>query len=119
FMAWLSDDEESPASRMTKHDERYVLLDSTVVADSWAELTDGMLSAKINVQEDGVALAFGHAWTGTNADGTAGAATCGNWTDGTVNTKGLQGDLAATDAQWTEQGSLGCFTKNRLICLEQ
>ena len=51
YMAWLSDDSGSPSSRFAQSSEAYVLVDGTVVAHDWADLTDGDLQHPINVSE--------------------------------------------------------------------
>src|SRR5690242_2782849 len=41
FKAWLSDTTASPSTRFTRSKKPYVLLDGTVIANNWADLTDG------------------------------------------------------------------------------
>jgi hypothetical protein len=93
YAAWLSDDTGSPASRFAEDVGPYVLVDGTVVANNWADLTSGMLRHPIDLNETGgpPARARGHVtsfgvWTDTTASGTLSMlsppdGSCGDWSD--------------------------------------
>jgi len=54
FMAWISDDVSSPAQDFTRSRVPYVLVDGTVVADDWEDLTTAFdLRHAIDLDEDG------------------------------------------------------------------
>ena len=123
FLAWLSDDKTSPAARMTPAKGRYLLLDGTVVADSWTDLIDGTLDAPIRIDEKGAWIADDatpYAWTGTTAAGQpVDAKSCGAWHIGTKSAMGRRGALGATSAAWTSQSDAECTIPARLLCIEQ
>jgi len=121
FMAWLSTDDTSPAARMTPHDLPYVLTDgTTVIAESWADLIDGSLAAKIDRTEAGTVIANGGwAWTGTTAKGEPSVPSCEGWTSAGKSHFGHQGSLFAVDDQWSSAKIKGCQYPARLICIEQ
>src|SRR5262249_27131858 len=51
YKAWLADDSGSPATRFTHSTGEYVLVDGTVVAGNWADLTDGSTGHAIDKTE--------------------------------------------------------------------
>ena len=121
FRAWLSDATGSPSTRFVQSPGPYVLLDGTVIAASWADLTDGAILAPIQVDESGNSSADPEAWTNTQADGTVDAPGrhCQNWTDGNQSI-GAVGVTPATDAAWTESGRVAaCFAGAKLYCFQQ
>jgi len=70
FHAWLSDSKSSPATRFETRGARYVLVDGSVIADDWDDLTDGQLSHPINAYPDG-SEANVAVWTSTTPSGEA------------------------------------------------
>ena len=119
FMAWLSTEDHSPASRMTHYAGRYVLLDGgVIVAESWEDLTDGMLAEAIDIDETG-AKKSGEVWTGTTAAGQAAPLRCLDWTYAMSDEGGLHGLVPAKNAEWTEKDAMGCSYFAYLICVEQ
>ncbi len=122
FMAWMSDGGASPTSRMEPWSGRYLLVNGTMIAESWADLCDGSLAAPIAVDEKGGLVAADDvpaAWTGTGAKGLADAARCVEWKDGSKGAVGRRGSLLATDAGWTSHADAVCSLLSRLICVEQ
>ncbi len=139
FKAWLSgaDLNSSPSVRFTHSSVPYVLLDQSVIADDWADLTDGTLQHAINLTEKYQEVSF-FAFTFTLADGTPGLAgsinktcysgnncNCDNWTNGEATgnpTPGsANGQEYATDSKWTDY-SFGNFCGGAdigLYCFEQ
>lgn len=119
YKAWLSDSQDSPKTRMTQSTVPYKLIDGTVIADSWTHLTTGPLSGAIKIAEDGTVLTNQGVWTGTLADGTAHANTCGDWND--TNLTGVFGASTYTvHEHWTAFLSTGpCTDKKHLYCFEQ
>jgi hypothetical protein len=139
YKAWLSGAElsSSPSVRFTHPDVPYVLVDGSVVADNWADLTDGTLQHAINLSEVHTKLSF-FAFTFTLADGTPGLAgsasqtcyqgnncTCDDWTNGETQGSPTPGSAVGqtygTDKQWTDYSFLnGCGdTGISLYCFEQ
>ena len=138
YMAWLSDDTlESPATRFTQSEFRYVRVDGVQIAADWTDLTDGLLDAVINVDETGATQSStDKVMTGTEGDGTAdtnyaaGASNCAGWTNGTGGfSPGTPGggwrgnNLAFNNPQvlneWTTLGAGGCATADHFFCFAQ
>lgn len=130
FKAWLSDDRDSPSTRMTRHPGRYQLTSTHVVAVSWDDLTDGTLAEAIHVTAAGgtttsIAVCGGlHAgvWSSTSFDGTPTATgTCVNWTSNDSTSYARTGDLLATDANWSAVTNcmVACNTPMQIYCIEQ
>lgn len=130
FRAWLSDETGSPATRMTHSPDPYVRVDGKVVAEGWADLTDGDLLAPISIDEygnpgDSVLVCVGQeTWSNTAPDGTAATdRSCENWTlDGAQATSEV-GFWDASDASWTHApmlcGLVSCGSALPIYCFEQ
>jgi hypothetical protein len=135
YIAWLSDDTGSPMSRFPKNVGPYVLVDGTVVANNWGELTSGMLQHPIELNEMGgpPPPRFGNVspfavWTDTSTSGalSQSGASCNNWSD-PMGTEVLIGSSQSQDASWTEgagEGSAGatpsvCGVSAPIYCFEQ
>ncbi|MGB1013793.1 MAG: hypothetical protein ACPG4T_06645 [Nannocystaceae bacterium] len=120
-LAWLSDDETSPAQRFFHSPGRYVLLDGTVVADSWDDLTDGMLANPIMLTETLEVPSANNAWSNTNPDGTpASQDSCENWSNKDSDLKSILGIMVNTDSEWTDiDFPIGCDAISHLYCFEQ
>lgn len=123
YKAWLSDSASSPATRFTQHTGTYVLVDKTIVANSWTDLVDGTLVAGIDVNELGAkAPANSRAWTGTSETGAAIAAAaanvCQDWT-GASPVGAVVGSVGDVGATWSSDGTVRCVNQHRLYCFEQ
>lgn len=127
YRAWLSDDTSSPATRFTKSTVPYIRLDDVIVADSWEDLTDGVLAASISVDEDGEPVDGGcdvvGVWSATTAAGEfSGIDNCKGWTDGAddKSTTNL-GSATKTNGEWTQDGcpQTSCGETRRLYCFQQ
>lgn len=76
WKAWLSSQTVSAASRLTHSSDSYQLLDGTVIAGSWSDLTDGTILHQIDLTETNTIVTrdpsndTSHTWTGTAFDGT-------------------------------------------------
>ncbi len=129
YKAWLSDISHSPDDRFTK-DGSFKLVDGTVVANDWADLTDGTLQAAIDMEPGGTYV-YWAAWTFTCIDGTSRAdlasmcytgvdGHCANWTfDGSAQSGGI-GDTSRADAYWTLSApSSLCDVERVLYCFQQ
>ncbi|MGB1275776.1 MAG: DUF4215 domain-containing protein, partial [Nannocystaceae bacterium] len=121
FLAWLSDDETSPAKRFFHSPGRYVLPDGTVVANSWDDLTDGELQHPIDMTETEDSPEQNNAWTNTNPDGTrASNDSCDNWTSKEIDSKSLIGGTTKVDSEWTNRVlPVSCGHLAHLYCFEQ
>ncbi len=144
WAAWLSTASTSAASRLEHAAVPYQLLDGTVVAANWAELTSGSLRHPIDHDEnDSVVVPTGPpymppytgtAWTGTNVDGTSVGMTlytCDDWTysinggsnayDGVAGINPYGEDGGATGKSWTFGADYNCYDAlaSSLYCVEQ
>jgi hypothetical protein len=126
FKAWLSDSSASPSTRFTRSSKGYALIDGTMIADDWDDLTDGPLATPITTTENGVVDPTPRSTaTSTDADGTGLApeanAYCLDWTSdsGTPNATQVRGRTNVTDSTWTNSNTAGCGNTIRLYCFEQ
>jgi len=125
FKAWLSTTTTSAASRLTHSTHPYRLVDGTLVANDWTDLTDGSISVSIHETESGASVAGEFAWTNTNADGSADAYDCAGWTSSSASDLGEVGSTADTTAMWTKRapyycdGSLFGGVLRGLYCIQQ
>lgn len=127
FMAWLSNSTIGMATRYTTAtnypDVGYILLDGTLIASSWSDLTDGAINHAINITEDGQVQGGELVWSSTETNGAAfarGFYSCQDWT---VNAVGLDGHVAYNnyvDGGWTDPSTAnGCEKLDqRLYCFE-
>jgi hypothetical protein len=121
YKAWLSSSSSSPATTFTRPSSPYILVNGTIIANGWSDLTDGSLRAPINWDERGneVGYEFGHRiWTSTRTDGTANLEnTCGDWTSDAGN-----GDvgLLVTFRAWTDDDRITqCSARIEHYCFQQ
>ncbi|HET7095689.1 MAG TPA: hypothetical protein VFI22_19510 [Thermomicrobiales bacterium] len=122
--AWLADQYGSPAAGFARSATPYQLVDGTIVANDWADLTSGNLRHAIDRDESGGPQQTSHVWS--NAD-TAGQpiapgntfGDCLNWSFNDDTYEGLAGHSSATDDKWTEGDVGGCFGSLRLYCFQQ
>lgn len=128
WRAWLSDSKTSVASRLNHSNVQYQLLNGTVVANNWTDLTDGSINHAIDLSEYKSTVDAGNVWTNTtrageiNKDVSIQPAHCQNWTDSKQETRGSIGSTwsGSTDYHWTESGFDYCINQSkRLFCFEQ
>jgi hypothetical protein len=136
WAAWLSDDTTSPATRFPQDVGPYVLVDGTIVADNWADLTSGTLRHPIDLTETGTTPAFVATapcsgkfpvWTNTRPNGSefTQGFDCGDWSD-PMGLNVALGDSGFSDfGSWTQSCSsfravpLICTDTAGLYCFEQ
>jgi hypothetical protein len=110
YKAWLSDATGSPSTRFTKSTIPYRLVDGTLIANDFVDLTDGTVPGKVVKTETGGApIRTGFCgpqdpmvpdrimvWASTAANGTLGSVTgtCTNWSD-----------IAVGGSQWADPAS--------------
>jgi hypothetical protein len=141
WSAWLSTVATSATSRLEHATVPYQLLDGTVLAANWTELTSGNLRHPIDRDENNNVVPptpppfhapfTGFAWTGTNTDGTSLTNTCDDWTysipSGSNLYTGISGvnnygeDGGATGQLWTVGDDTNCVDMYAysLYCFEQ
>lgn len=124
WKAWLSGQGASAATRLTHASVPYKLLNGTIVADSWIDLTDGTLDNPISINENNTACpSYEIAWTGTYPDGSASSGRCGDWwltgREG-ISTAGTAGQCNSSVSNWSSAGSsYECSGLRHLYCFEQ
>ncbi len=123
FRAWLSDGTGSPSTRFTMGETPFCLVDGTVIADDWADLTDASLAHAIEVDENGGSPGGTvRVWTGTGSAGGPSGLNCLGWTSASGGEAGRFGAMNAFNAAWTDGGSFNnqvCSDPAHLYCFEQ
>ncbi|KIG16899.1 Microbial collagenase, secreted [Enhygromyxa salina] len=128
YMAWLSTDASSPATRFTQSTVPYMLPDGNKVADDWADLVDGDLDFAIARTETGgmsvntSEMCGGSARlarTGTTEFGTLGASTCLDYSSAIPSDFGAIGRSASNMSQWSNCGELPCDVSLPIYCFQQ
>ena len=119
YLAWLSDPGAAPAGRFTQSTDPYVMVDGTVIATSWTDLTDGTIAHAIDRTELNTSYT-GAVWTSTAPNGTfVGSVSCNGWTALGSNVTGLNGSASATTGPWTQAGGTFCNNAFPLYCFQQ
>lgn len=120
YKAWLSDNTGSPSTRFNKYDYYYILINGTIIARSWNDLTDGSILAPIDTDEN-KNLVTDYAFSNTNPDGGWGTDwdyECENWS-AAVGSYANIGSTTATNDDWTFYNYVGCSRSSHLYCFEQ
>lgn len=132
YMAWLGDGSQSPSTRFTPSNESYILPDGTVVANNWADLTNGDLAHPIDMTElmgptpIGTTSCggggFPTVWSNVGQSGAnAGIGHCNGWTDA-GGTQAGWGNTSYSTSWWTTWCSGGgavCGWLSPIYCFEQ
>jgi len=132
FRAWLSANEQSPASRFkAKISEQipYILVDGEPIADSLQGVLDGSLDSPISLDENGEENVFTTVFTGTKADGSAldpddkdaKISTCNDWSMNKLDGEDIlagYGLTNETDGRWTANGYIDCKKSLPIYCFE-
>jgi hypothetical protein len=119
YFAWISDGVTDPNSRFVKSSNPYVAtIDNLVIADDWADLTDGTLDLSITYNEYGATVSDS-VFTNVNPDGTAKDTTnhCNGWGAGGTNAN--LGRSIYTSGLWTDYQTASCGTSERIYCFQQ
>ena len=127
YLAWLATSQGSPTSRMTHHTGPYQLTTGVVIAQGWADLTDGNLASKIDRTESGSVSAGtfvcrgGEVWSNVDGAGNlrTGQGNCADWTS--ERPTGTGGNVANMDVMWTAGDCLqiNCSTAMPIYCVQQ
>ncbi len=123
YMAWVSNNEGSPSTRFVQSNSAYVLVNGTVVANNWADLTDGVISAPINVTAIGQSLGSAQSWSNTTVVGGTKYAnpslSCQGFTQASASNFAYTGINVGTNSTWTDHSNVSCGSAARLMCFEQ
>jgi hypothetical protein len=137
YKAWLSDSATSAFVRLTHSAVPYVLVDKTVIANDWTQLTSGSLLSKINLTEKGQTPPAG-TYTCGNTNQTVWSNTlktggifsmvnnCSGWTSNAPSTAHV-GSFNYKTFNWTDfcvfpvpdGGTGGCEKTSALYCFQQ
>ena len=130
FRAWVSQGNSNEEARdnVENAEVPFLLVDGTIVANNWNDLTNGNLDNPINLDENGVTRSFTkNIWTGTADDGSevtglAGSVRCQGWTSGSGSDKGRTGSSSVIGSGWTNEGgvlpNVTCDSLKRLYCFQ-
>jgi hypothetical protein len=117
FVAWLSTSGTSAASRLTGGGPWYL---GPTLLGGLTELTTGNLKTLLNKAPDGSAIPLpSGVWTGTEANGTANAETCTDWTSMGSAVSAEIGNSGATGIFWTYATARSCDVTYHLYCFEK
>lgn len=129
YKAWISDAQQSAGERLNHSDQPYVLTNGTVIANNWDDLTDGEISAPIDVNEFGDVVdssSSRYVYSNTRFDASASQTiafwTCDNWTKETDPAGfifGRVGDTESIDNNWSDTYASLCDKNSHLYCIEQ
>lgn len=127
YKAWLSDNSSSPNASFIKPDNPYLRVDGVLVADGYADLTDGALENDISTTATLQADIEDVVWSNTRADGTTFATNsarhCGNWdsTDAVSFIGTMVQDSTDVTGYWTllSDKEFECSGEARLYCVGQ
>jgi hypothetical protein len=124
WKAWISDSHTSPEARFAHTGAAYRLLDGTMVASSWADLTTGKLVHAIDLMDSGMWVptqAYLEVWTGTAPNGSYSGHTCADWTNTSPDLPYADvGTVGRKDNGWTQAYRQFCDRENiHLYCFEQ
>jgi hypothetical protein len=119
WLAWISDSVTSPASSFSTGVGPYILLDDTVVAEDFADLTDGVLSHSIDRDETGALIMQRETWTGTDFAGNSTGEDCNNWKSVVPAHLATQGVSDQSSAGWSDIYFQFCDRMASLYCFEQ
>lgn len=121
WRAWVSASGDTPNTRFTKSTVPYRLLNGTLVADDWDDLTDGSLEHAIDRDEKNVLVANTEVWTATNSGGNFTSGGCNAFMSGANGSPtAAQGLSDETDTDWTNTYVQFCDrTTPRIYCFEQ
>ena len=126
YKAWLSTAQLGPASRMPHFPGPYRLLDGTLIANGWADLTDGTLAHPIDLDESGMPhqgswiCEGSEVWTNTKPSGTpASNSDCGGWQ--MLNATSTVGRFTQADESWSQSNcvSVTCEANLPIYCVQQ
>lgn len=109
YLAWIATGPaDDPDTRFTKASIPYRRTDGALIANNWADLTDGNILATITRKADGSDLGYAaNSFTNVAADGTAkydGINNCDGWTSNGSGSQAHKGNSGGTDQAWTDGG---------------
>ncbi len=134
WKAWISTFKISASSRLNHSNNPYKLINGTVIADNWSELTRGVgLKNPLNINEFGNKNGDQNwVWTDTSENGNSAeysypeafrrAMDCKEWTSSEANNNTAIGGFGSSsyiDYRWTKASDHNCDLNQALYCFEQ
>jgi hypothetical protein len=125
WKAWLSNGTTSANSRLVNHTVDMVRIDNVVVANGWADLTDGNLDNAISITELGTVVNNSTppvtVWANTEENGNIASPSqhCSNWTSASSSLPGRVGQAVTSGWGWSDITIGYCDNPRRLYCFEQ
>ena len=124
YKAYISTSSINAKDRLTHSNDKYVLVDGSVIAINWDNLVSSKLLALLNKKADGTNVAgfLDAYWTGSTFGGIAyNGFTCNDWTDASYNYRGI---FTKIEDQYLETPnsiywSNSCAVPYRLVCIQQ
>ena len=97
---------------------------TTIIADSYFDLTDGSLDAMIRLTADGTdlwqTLSSWNVWSDVSAYGEQYTTNCDDWSEDVEDFRGRIGFGEQTDTRWAYGASnQRCLAFARIYCVEQ
>lgn len=121
YKAWLSDSDKNPANRFDLDDASgdFLLVDGTLIAESWPELLDGGILAPIDIDQYGDTTQTFTVWTGTDLQGASSGENCEMWTSLDSAKHGALGLSTSTTTLWTYSDMLStCSNPRHIYCFQ-
>jgi cysteine-rich repeat protein len=119
FKAWLSTSNIAAMTELAHSTDAYRLVDGTLVANDWADLTDGVLTTQIDLLADGGEVRGDlRVWTGTGPSGEIILPSCGDWSMDAISGHVGRVSWAVAD-DWTDFTNDSCNESRGLYCFEQ
>ncbi len=115
YKAWLSTSAVHARDRLGSA-RGWVRTDGNPFGDSVQTLLDGQVFYPPWLDERG-AMAFGMAFTGTDAEGRSNGLDCAGWTSTSASESVILGDPSGGARTWTASGGTTCDNEARLLCL--
>jgi len=128
YVALLSTSTVNANSRMPHSIGPVIRPDGTLVAGNFAELfravsseSAGNLLGPPNIDELGVSVVGGYAWTGSSPQGLMRPESCDDWASDSISDEGVSGIPATRNASWIarEAEPDTCNKALRLYCVEK
>lgn len=122
FRAWLSDSTGSPSSRFELQgpagEVDFLLVDGSLVAESWSDIVDGSLAKEIDLDESGEVMGGVLVWTSTTTAGSAGGTEhCNDWASAS-NVYATVGNSSQSGENWTDYKQYYCSQEFHLYCFQ-
>jgi hypothetical protein len=126
WKAWLSSTTTSAASRLAQSSGPYVTLGGVILANNWADLTDGNLNININKTELNTSPTVTYSgypavWSNTLGNGNSSTNDCSNWSSASGSLDSYVGlsFIGVSTNEWTRWTGVQCSIPQGLYCFEQ